>query len=91
MCAFMSALAKSKCSRFSCWGVVVERNVHAELESERLAAKMRAGTLPTPGVLTRQGSKEELSLPSHSTVKHLHPQSPKHRTNFSTFFPTQQV
>lgn len=39
VCTFFSVLAKCKCSRCSFCGVVIERNVKAELEAEKLAHK----------------------------------------------------
>jgi len=50
--AFMGIIAKSKCSRVTCCGIEIERDVRAELAAERQAAMMsgpRTHFAPTPG------------------------------------------
>ena len=39
---------RSKCSRFSCCGITVERDVNAELEEQRIEADQKGISTPTP-------------------------------------------
>lgn len=63
--AFLGIIAKSKCSRITCCGIEIERDVRAELAAERFVAQQRAGIqLPTH---TRQSSMGDLLNPHNFT------------------------
>jgi hypothetical protein len=49
--AFCGVVAKSKCTRFECWGIIIERDVKAEVDLEKAQLKglSRNATMsPTP-------------------------------------------
>lgn len=51
-CAFLTILAKIKCTRVECCGIVVERNVAAELAAERNIGAATAAQRPLPRIGT---------------------------------------
>lgn len=54
--AFFTAALKSKCSRMSCGCLEIERDIHGEIEAQRLENRLRNGQISMTPQLTRNNS-----------------------------------